>query len=293
MTPLLTPKQVARAIGVSESSLKRWCDKGLLQTVRTVGGHRRIPVNGVLGFLRESGHRPVRPDLLGLPSNTGKGDWVLERAFDKLMDAITTGDEDASRRLVFDLYLAGQSMVEICDRVIAPAMNEIGNRWECGDLQVFEEHRACEIGLRILYELRTAIPTVPEGAPLAIGGTVEGDPYRMPTTMVEIALREQGWRADSLGPSLPTATLISAIKSVRPRLFWLSASSLQSPAEFVAQFGELYETAVQTGTAVVVGGRALTEDIRQQIQYSAYCDNLRHLVSFVSTLHPATMKSAS
>jgi predicted site-specific integrase-resolvase len=29
---LLTPKQVARAIGVSESSLKRWCDKGVLPT---------------------------------------------------------------------------------------------------------------------------------------------------------------------------------------------------------------------------------------------------------------------
>ncbi|OYW17913.1 MAG: hypothetical protein B7Z55_11620, partial [Planctomycetales bacterium 12-60-4] len=64
---LLTPKQVAVAIGVSESSLKRWCDRGILPTVRTAGGHRRIPTSGVLKFLQQSGHPLVQPEVLGLP----------------------------------------------------------------------------------------------------------------------------------------------------------------------------------------------------------------------------------
>ena len=51
---LLSPKQVARALGVSESSLKRWCDKGLIPTERTAGGHRRLPLAGVLDFLVRS-----------------------------------------------------------------------------------------------------------------------------------------------------------------------------------------------------------------------------------------------
>jgi excisionase family DNA binding protein len=65
MKELITPKQVARAIGVSESSLKRWCDRGLIPTVRTAGGHRRLPISGVLSYLRETGHEMVRPELLG------------------------------------------------------------------------------------------------------------------------------------------------------------------------------------------------------------------------------------
>ncbi len=44
MKQLLTPKQVARAIQVSESSIKRWCDRGTIPAEYTAGGHRRIPL---------------------------------------------------------------------------------------------------------------------------------------------------------------------------------------------------------------------------------------------------------
>ena len=54
MRELLTPKQVARAINVSESSVKRWCDKGVIPTQYTAGGHRRIPLSGLMEFLRSS-----------------------------------------------------------------------------------------------------------------------------------------------------------------------------------------------------------------------------------------------
>ena len=40
----LSPRQLAVAIGVSESSLKRWADDGRLAVERTAGGHRRIPL---------------------------------------------------------------------------------------------------------------------------------------------------------------------------------------------------------------------------------------------------------
>ncbi|REJ65407.1 MAG: helix-turn-helix domain-containing protein [Planctomycetota bacterium] len=50
MNDLLTPKQVARAISISESSIKRWCDRGAIATQYTPGGHRRIPLSGLLEF---------------------------------------------------------------------------------------------------------------------------------------------------------------------------------------------------------------------------------------------------
>ena len=42
MKPLLSPKELADAIGVSESSIKRWVDNGEIQATKTSGGHRRI-----------------------------------------------------------------------------------------------------------------------------------------------------------------------------------------------------------------------------------------------------------
>ena len=68
----LSPKQVARAIQVSESSIKRWCDKGVIPTKYTAGGHRRIPLGGLMDFLRSTKHTIAQPEILGLPATTGR-----------------------------------------------------------------------------------------------------------------------------------------------------------------------------------------------------------------------------
>ncbi|MBX7168452.1 MAG: B12-binding domain-containing protein [Pirellulales bacterium] len=284
MKSLLTPKQVAQAIGVSESSLKRWCDKGLLPTTRTAGGHRRIPMADVVQFLRTAKEPLVRPELLGLPSQTGQGKLVISRAVEQFQAALLAGDEDQARRIVFDLYLGESLAYEICDSVIAPAFRAIGDGWEHGQLHVYEERRACEICQRVLYELRGMLPRVAEDAPRAIGGTLEGDTYRLPTAVVEIALREAGWQAESYGVELPLETIAAAIEKVRPKLVWISVSGVVSDQDFVARYRRLFQCARLHGAAVVIGGRELTPQLRNQIEYAAYCDNLRHLVAFVEAL---------
>lgn len=284
MKKLVTPKQVAQAVGVSESSLKRWCDRGLLSTVRTAGGHRRLAVDDVVQFLRQSGHKLVRPELLGLPTNVGRGETVVARARDQIRDALLAGEEDQCRRIVFDLYLAGQSACDICDRVLAEAFHDIGDGWQCGEVVVYRERRGCEIALKALHDLRLAISAPPVDAPLALGGSLEHDPYRLPTTMVEIVLREAGWQATSLGTMLPAATLAEAVRENQPDLVWVSVSSIAAQDEFLEGYARLYGTAAALGTAVAVGGQALTDEIRQQMDYSAYCDTLRHLATFVEML---------
>ena len=139
--------------------------------------------------------------------------------------------------------------------------------------------------MRSLYQLRSVLPSVPDSAPPAIGATLEGDPYTIPTLMAEIVLREAGWRADSYGIGHPFSTLGAAIRTIRPRLFWLSVSTIASVPDFVPAYSKLYETTVECGVPVVVGGRALTEEIRRAIQYTAHGDTLRHLISFARTLN--------
>lgn len=283
MTQLITPKQVAQAIGVSESSLKRWCDRGLLTTVRTAGGHRRLALDHVVQFLRQSGHALVRPELLGLPSNTGQGGTISARARDQIRDVLIAGDEDSCRRIVFDLYMAGLTVSEICDRVLAGAFHDIGDRWSCGEAQVYQERRACDLCLRILAELRSVIPAAQETAPLAIGGAPECDPYMLPTAMVEVVFRQLGWRAQSLGSRLPMTTLLAAVRDACPQIFWVSVSHIDDEQRFVDEYRAFYQQ-VSSEVAVVVGGRALVQPLRRQMEYAAYCDNLQHLEAFAKTL---------
>lgn len=60
-----SPREVARALGMSEASIKRWCDQGEFQVVKTRGGHRRIPLGSVLAHLRRSKLPLEQAEVLG------------------------------------------------------------------------------------------------------------------------------------------------------------------------------------------------------------------------------------
>lgn len=292
MKDSVTPKQVARAIGVSEASLKRWCDKGLLPVTRTAGGHRRLPISGVIQFLRSGGHTLVRPEILDLPPLTGAGGTSLRRAQSEFRAALETGDEQQARRLAMNLYLGGHSICEICDQVIAHAFHEIGDRWQHGSVEVYQERRGCEICMRVLFELTSGVKPPREGGPLAAGATLEGDPYYLPVTMIEAALREEGWRAESFGIGHPASTLVALLRDRKPKMLCISVSSFADLSTLSAQVRTIYETATQTQTAVVVGGRALTDEVRRELHFSAYCDSMRHLSAFARTQVSAGSGSA-
>lgn len=282
----LTPKQVARAIGVSDASLKRWCDKGLIPSQRTAGGHRRLPLSGVIRFIRETGRPVVRPDILGLPPTTGTGRTVADRAAEQMVQTLEQGDELKFQRIVFDLYLAGHSTADICDNIIAPSFAAIGEHWRRHEIEVYQERRACEICKCTLRHLGYLLPDPGPGAPLAFGGTPETDTYAIPTTMAAAALKEAGWRAESFGTNLPLSTLIAAVRELHPRLVWLSVSWVADDERFLCAYDELYREASSCGVAVAVGGRRLDDPMRSRMRYSTYCDALGRLISFVRTLAP-------
>lgn len=288
---LVTPRQVAQAVGASEASLKRWCDKGLLPVIRTAGGHRRLPINGVVQWLRATGRPIVRPEVLGLPSHRGGETIALQRSVDLLRDSLQAGDEQRSRQTIVNLYLAAHRIADVCDAVIAPAFEALGSVWQHGELEVYQERRGCEICMAVLHELKGLLPAPAEGAPYAIGGTLTQDPYTLSNAMVELSLREAGWLAESHGGGNPGATLAAAIKERRPDMFWLSVSTFDSPEEFVAEYQAVAAAALECGVPIAVGGRALAPAVRQQMTYAAYCDKLRHLVAFAEALAPAIVKT--
>jgi MerR family transcriptional regulator, light-induced transcriptional regulator len=158
MTKPLTPRQVARALGVSEASLKRWCDRGIIPSVRTAGGHRRLELSAVLQYLRESGRPLVAPEVLGLPSAVGKGRQAMAMVAREASEALAAGDDERLRGLIFSLFVSGHSVAEIGDQVIARAFTDLGDRWQHGTLAVYEERRGCEIVLRLLHDLWRALP---------------------------------------------------------------------------------------------------------------------------------------
>jgi MerR family transcriptional regulator, light-induced transcriptional regulator len=283
MKAQVSPKQLARALRVSESSIKRWCDQGVIATMRTAGGHRRIAMPAVIDFLQRHQYRVVDPEMLGMPVTSGATEKVLDRAQPAFREAALHGDEQQARAVVLDLFVANQDLPAILDDVIAKSLHEIGDLWSRGSADIYQERRACEISLRIIHEIRQVIPVAPPPLGLAIGGTPETDIYHVPNAMVDLILRQAGWDTHNLGVGLPFDTLRSAIAHHRPRLFWMSVSHIEDDDQFVRDYEMLYAGAPPE-TAFVVGGQALTGTLRRRLHYASFCDNLRHLQTFARSL---------
>lgn len=164
----------------------------------------------------------------------------------------------------------------------------MGDRWQHGDLEIYEERRAVAVCRGVLHELNTTLPEVGPGAPRAAGGTLEGDWYSLPTEMVQIALRERGWHALSYGSNLPMETLRAVIREEELRLLWVSVSWVESEERLVEAVCELHEAANAHGTALVLGGRELGPALRRRLSCSAFCGDLAQLTGLADALVPRT-----
>ena len=56
-----TPRDLATIFSVNESTIKRWADSGKLRCQRTVGNHRRFPLESVSEFVARYHMEPNMP----------------------------------------------------------------------------------------------------------------------------------------------------------------------------------------------------------------------------------------
>ncbi|MEF8793231.1 excisionase family DNA-binding protein [Thiohalorhabdus sp.] len=226
MQNTLSPKELARAIGVSESSLKRWVDEGTVNAIRTFGGHRRIPRNDALAFVRQQGYPLLRPDLLGLAEAEAGAEagGAIDGVFHA---ALQEGRAAEAQRLVIQRFVAGDSVARLVDEVMAPAMRALGELWQYDQAGIYIEHRAVDICTQILDRLRALLPDPAPEAPVAVGGAHATDPYTLPSLMAATVIAAEGWRTLNLGAFVPPGVLTRAVVDQQARLAWLALGAVE------------------------------------------------------------------
>ncbi len=197
--------------------------------------------------------------------------------------ALAKGDQQRCEALMTQWLIDGASRCETADTLITDAMHGIGQAWRSGSLDVYQERIACAVCLRLIHFLKSALPTPAADAPLALGGTLLGDQYEIPTTLVDLTLYEQGWNTLNLGASLPAESFAQAAHDHSPALIWLSVSSIDDPTTFIADQNRLAD-AIGEDVSLVVGGNALTDAIRPHLRYTAHCDSLGHLMQLTAMI---------
>lgn len=251
---LLSPRQLADAIGVSESSLKRWADEGRIRATRTEGGHRRIPLAEALRYVRDNRVEVLRPDILGLPAvrgGVGEGDLA-----EQLYHLLREGRFEPARALFVGAWLDGESVASLCDGPMREALSRLGELWKHDDQGIFHEHRATEHCIQLLHSLRALLPT-PDAPLVAVGGALESDPYILPSLMAATTLASEGLVAVNLGPECPPRILVQAAMAHDATMAWLSISSYRGKQATLERVDDVAGELDAIGVRLVVGGKAL------------------------------------
>lgn len=277
--------QVADALGVSVTTVKRWVDEGILPAHRTAGGHRKLLMADVLRAVRDGnfpqadlGKLIVRPPSR-LPTEPSA---ILSQ----LIEAFRAFDVDLIRSTIFGAYQSGHTIEVLADQILSPALREVGHAWQKGQLDVSHEHRITQACVASLYELRSVIRTNAERErPVAIGGAPEHDHYLLPSLLAKLTLIECGWDAINLGPHTPASAFCTAIDELQPQLVWYSVAHIADVPQFLREYQTVYQHANDRGIPVAIGGRALHESIRGQMLYTTFGDGLTQLSAFARSIH--------
>ena len=260
---LLSPRDLAQAIGSSESSVKRWTDQGLLKVTRTAGGHRRIATTDAIQFIRQNACPVIKPEILGLPASLvsqEQEDLESSKADpnDIFLELLQAGHDVGARNHVLTRFLAGESVASLADGPMRTAMEVIGSNWEHGPEGIYIEHRATEICAGLLRDLRSFVsPVRPIGR--AIGGAISGDPYRLPPLAVAATLADCGLQTVNLGANTPIEVLevasIGSPATERPRLVWICISVTTHPESTSAAIQAFSKRCREHGMLLAIGGR--------------------------------------
>jgi molybdopterin-binding protein len=79
---LLTPRQAAEKLGISYPALKHWILAGRIRTVKTPGGHHRVPLEALDEFMPPAAAQPGSARISG---RNQLGGTVLEVTVDGLL----------------------------------------------------------------------------------------------------------------------------------------------------------------------------------------------------------------
>ncbi len=277
--------QVAEALGVGVTTIKRWVDEGILPAQKTAGGHRKLSSADVRRLAREG--RLPQADLSRL-FPTARSTPATPDDFRERLGVAALGDDvESIRSTIVGAYHAGLAMEVIADKIIAPAMAQVGREWEAGRLAVIHEHRITQACVAAVFELKAMQRSHAQASrPLAIGGAPEGDHSTLASLLAAMALNDCGWESMNLGPHTPFSAFRSALDQFNPKLVWFSATHIADEATFMNEYESFYREAQARGIAVAVGGRALQESVRTKMNYTMFGDGLTQLTAFARTLNP-------
>lgn len=265
----ITCTEAAEMMGVSRSTVQRYCNSGVLSQHRTLGGHRRIKFNDVTDWMKTRGS--VEGVLLPKLS-------LSQFQAPTVAKALMSGDHAKLQPLVDEVTAKRKTPAWLFDLIIAPAMWEIGRLWETAEISYADERRATS-NLKLFLRHLAGYQQNRIGKHRAVGGTMEGDLAEIASLMIEMTMCTIGIESFHVGTNLPQETLGEVAKQLKANVVWVTYTHIENIEKTIQDNRELYHS-LDPEVLLIVGGQALTKSVRREMLFDFTGESMQQLDAF-------------
>ena len=207
-------------------------------------------------------------------------------ALDKdIYQAILNGNASKTLEATKVALAAGAEPVSIIQDSMVPAIEEVGNLYECEEYFVPElllAGRAMKNAMELLKPLLSA-----SGHNLGIRiliGTVKGDLHDIGKNIVASMLEGSGFQVIDLGTDVTPEVFVRAVRESNPQVLCMSALLTTTMQAMKSTIDALESAGVRGQVKVLVGGAPVTGQYALEIGADGYSENASGAVSLVKEL---------
>jgi EAL domain-containing protein (putative c-di-GMP-specific phosphodiesterase class I)/methanogenic corrinoid protein MtbC1 len=177
---------------------------------------------------------------------------------DAYQRALWAGDHREAERVARRALDLGEGLAAVYERVITPAMHQVGVLWSTGELTAADEHTATEATQRAMagvYALADEFPVHASARRCIVTTTAEGERHGVGLRMAADTLELAGHDVVHCGVDTPTDDLIALARSSRADAVAISFTMASSGDNLAATAARIWRTL--PGLPLLVGGQGL------------------------------------
>lgn len=268
---IISTRQVAELLAVSEATVKRWADAGTLRCFRTPGGHRKFRMEDVADFLRDYQYDSAGPLGSADPPPTAPANVTSIAPADRIApnppatidpetvvqcrNGALSGDVDGLVSQIAQNRLRGLTLATIFDSIVTPALYDVGERWARGVLTVSQEHIAATTVIEALARTRPLIERTARNKGKIVFACPGEEQHDIAIRMAALLAHGLGFDTMLVGGRAPVADLALMITGERPRVVVVSASASTDPRIAAQELTPIVEAARNVGARIIAGGQ--------------------------------------
>ena len=202
-----------------------------------------------------------------------------------LYEAVLTGNAKVAVNVVEEALVAGVDPLKLVNDYMIPAMDEVGQRFECNEYFVPElliAARAMKAALELIKP-RLRAQGVDSKAKVVIG-TVKGDLHDIGKNLVASLLEGGGFEVFDLGVDVAPEQFVNAVQANGAEILALSALLTTTMPSMRKTIEALSDAGMEGKVKVMIGGAAVTQDYANEIGADGYSDNAAAAVKLARAL---------